>query len=94
VPRASLSIALAAALVLGAGCQFPRETLEGIAGRPAVVDEWLLDDLELVSAKTLLSERHVMLTAPGENALLVELERFLLDRKARARELLDEEGRP
>jgi hypothetical protein len=35
-----------------------------------------------------------MLTAPGENALLVELENFLLDRKGRAIALLAEEGGP
>jgi hypothetical protein len=30
----------------------------------------------------------------GENAFLVALERYLLDRETRARELLEEEGRP
>jgi hypothetical protein len=32
--------------------------------------------------------------APGENAWLVKLERFLLDRKQRALRLLEQEGRP
>jgi polar amino acid transport system substrate-binding protein len=72
----------------------PRDTLEGLDGRPAVVDDWLLDDLRLRPAKTLAHEEHVMLTAPGENGFLVELEHFLLDRKARALDLLAEEGRP
>jgi polar amino acid transport system substrate-binding protein len=72
----------------------PRDTLEGLDGRPAVVDDWLLDDLRLRPAETLKHEEHVMLTAPGENAFLVELEHFLLDRKGRAIALLREEGRP
>ena len=72
----------------------PRDSLEGLVGRPAVVDDWLLDDLRLRPAKTLKHEEHVMLTAPGENAFLVELERFLLDRKGRAIALLREEGKP
>jgi polar amino acid transport system substrate-binding protein len=72
----------------------PRDTLEGLEGRPAVVDNWLLDDLRLESAKALKHTEHVMLTAPGENAFLVELEHFLLDRRGRALGLLREEGRP
>ena len=72
----------------------PRDTLEGLVGRPAVVDDWLLDDLRLRPAKTLSHTEHVMLTAPGENGCLVELERFLLDREQRALRLLAEEGRP
>jgi polar amino acid transport system substrate-binding protein len=71
-----------------------RDSLEGLEGRPAVVHHWLLDDLRLRSAKALEHDEHVMLTAPGENAFLVRLEHFLLDRKQRALRLLDEEGRP
>jgi polar amino acid transport system substrate-binding protein len=70
-----------------------RESLEGIDG-PAVADNWLLDDLRLTPVKTLQHDEHVMLAMPGENAFLVELEHFLLDRKQRALELLDQEGRP
>ena len=72
----------------------PRDSLEGLVGRPAVVDDWLLDDLRLRPAKALKHEEHVMLTAPGENGFLVELEHFLLDRKQRALVLLEEEGKP
>ena len=63
-------------------------------GAPSAVDDWLLDDLGLVEHETLRAEEHVMLAMPGENAWLVELERFLLDRKGRALELLQQEGRP
>jgi ABC-type amino acid transport substrate-binding protein len=72
----------------------PRDTLEGLVGRPAVVQDWLLDDLRLEADKALEHDEHVMLAAPGENGFLVELEHFLLDRKQRALRLLDEEGRP
>ncbi|HWT93377.1 MAG TPA: transporter substrate-binding domain-containing protein [Solirubrobacteraceae bacterium] len=70
------------------------DDLETARGKPAAVDEWLLDDLGLREAKSLEASEHVMLTAPGENGFLVELEHFLLDRKQRALELLDTEGRP
>lgn len=72
----------------------PRDTLEGLEGRPAVVDDWLLDDLRLRPATSLEHSEHVMLTAPGENGFLVELEHFLLDRKGRAIALLREAGKP
>jgi hypothetical protein len=35
-----------------------------------------------------------MAVSMGENAFLVELERFLLDREAEAGELLEREGKP
>lgn len=63
-------------------------------GKPAAVDEWLLDDLDLREAKSLEANEHVMLTSPGENGFLVELEHFLLDRKQRALELLERDGKP
>ena len=69
------------------------ESLEDAEG-PAAVESWLLDDLGLEARETLHADEHVFLTAPGENAWLVELEHFLLDRKDRALALLDEEGRP
>lgn len=44
----------------------------------AAVDEWLLDDLGLVDSQHYLAETKHVLGAPlGENAFLVELERFL-----------------
>lgn len=70
------------------------DDLESARGRPAAAGEWLMDDLELTEAKSLEATEHVMLTSPGENGFLVELERFLLDRKDRAIELLDQEGEP
>ena len=69
----------------------PRESLEGVDG-PAVVDEWLLDDLGLERAEELAHVEHVMLAAPGENAFLMELERYLQTHQGRARGLLYEEG--
>lgn len=71
-----------------------QDDLSEAQGKPAAVDEWLLDDLGLREAKSLEASEHVMLTAPGENGFLVELEHFLLDRKDRALELLESEGRP
>jgi polar amino acid transport system substrate-binding protein len=70
------------------------ERLDDARGRPAAVDDWLLDDLGLTERQTLHADEHVMLVAPGENAWLVKLERFLLDRKQRALRLLEQEGRP
>ena len=48
------------------------------ANGPAAVDEWLLDDLGLTDSQHYLAETKHVLGAPlGENAFLVELERFL-----------------
>ncbi|MDP1849343.1 MAG: transporter substrate-binding domain-containing protein [Solirubrobacteraceae bacterium] len=58
-------------------------------------DEWLLDDLDLRPTGVELSQhQHVMATPLGENAWLVELERFLLRRTGDIRALLDREGKP
>ena len=63
--------------------------------QPAAVPEYLLADLELTDSGTeLAKDRHVMAVKLGENALLVRLERFLLNREGEARRLLAEEGRP
>ena len=52
------------------------------AGRPAAVPDYLLDDLDLTDSGTELDEaEHVMAVKLGENAFLVRLERFLLDRE-------------
>lgn len=61
---------------------------------PVATEDYLLDDLGLEQAESLKAEEHVMLTGPGENRWLVTLERFLLDRKQRALDLLAEEARP
>ena len=73
----------------------PVGSLEGSAGRPAAVPHYLLDDLELTDSGTELDEaKHVMAVKLGENAFLVRLERFLLNREDEIERLLVEEGRP
>lgn len=53
------------------------------ADGPAAVDDWLLDDLALVDSEHVLAEhKHVLAAALGENAFLVELERFLFRERA------------
>lgn len=67
----------------------------GEVDRPAAVPDYLLDDLGLVRTDAELDEHeHAMAVALGENAMLVTLDRFLLDREARAGELLEREGKP
>jgi polar amino acid transport system substrate-binding protein len=64
-------------------------------GRPAAVPHYLLDDLGLTDSGTELDEsEHVMAVKLGENAFLVRLERFLLNREDEIERLLVEEGRP
>ena len=59
----------------------------------AVVDDWLLDDLDLVDTGIRLSESdHVMAVPHGENAWLTELERFLLEDPSEVERLLEQEG--
>jgi polar amino acid transport system substrate-binding protein len=59
---------------------------------PVAVQDYLLDDLGLVRTDAELDEHeHAMAVSMGENAMLVTLERFLLDREAHAGELL---GKP
>lgn len=58
-------------------------------------DEWLLDDLNLRATGVELSKHdHVMAAPLGENAWLVALERFLLQRTGEIRALLEREGKP
>jgi len=72
----------------------PVESLADVRG-PAAVPDYLLDDLGLVRTDAELDEHgHAMAVSLGENAMLVTLERFLLDREAYARELLEREGKP
>jgi ABC-type amino acid transport substrate-binding protein len=72
----------------------PVEDLTAIDG-PAAVPDYLLDELDLVRTDAELDEyEHAMAVAMGENAFLVELERFLLDSEAEAGELLAREGKP
>jgi polar amino acid transport system substrate-binding protein len=73
----------------------PVTSLETRPGRPAAVPHYLLDDLELSDSGTELGEaKHVMAVKLGENAFLVRLERFLLNREDEIERLLIEEGRP
>jgi polar amino acid transport system substrate-binding protein len=73
----------------------PVASLEQRAGRPAAVPHYLLDNLGLTDSGTELGEaKHVMAVKLGENAFLVRLERFLLNREDEIERLLVEEGRP
>jgi polar amino acid transport system substrate-binding protein len=73
----------------------PVTDLAARAGEPAAVHDYLLDDLDLTDSGTELDEaKHVMAVKLGENAFLVRLERFLLNREDEIRRLLVEEGRP
>jgi polar amino acid transport system substrate-binding protein len=72
----------------------PVRDLASRAGRPAAVPDYLLDDLRLTESGTELdSAKHVMAVKLGENAFLVRLERFLLNREDEIERLLIEEGR-
>jgi polar amino acid transport system substrate-binding protein len=73
----------------------PVSSLASGRGEPAAVHDYLLDDLGLIATGTeLASERHVMAVPLGENAFMVRLERFLLEREGEIRELLVREGKP
>jgi polar amino acid transport system substrate-binding protein len=64
-------------------------------GEAAAVHHYLLDDLDLTDTGTELdTAKHVMAVKLGENAFMVRLERFLLNREDEIRKLLVEEGRP
>jgi polar amino acid transport system substrate-binding protein len=73
------------------------EPVDSLAGQdgPVAAFEYVLDDLELEPSQVELeSEKHVMALPFGENAWLVRLERFLLNREDEIERLLMEEGRP
>ncbi len=73
----------------------PLEDLADARGRPAAVEQWLLDDLGLVDTGVRLAEAdHVAAVRSGENAWLVALERYLIAHEADAERLLAEEGAP
>ena len=72
----------------------PVDDLAAVDG-PAAVPDYLVDDLDLVRTDAELDEHeHAMAVSMGENAFLVELERFRLDREAEAAAILEREGRP
>lgn len=61
---------------------------------PVAAENWLLDDLGLRPTGVELSKSDHVVAAPmGENAFLVELERFLLARSDEIRALLERTGR-
>jgi polar amino acid transport system substrate-binding protein len=62
---------------------------------PALVWSYEVDDLGLENTgRTLLEAEHAMAVPKGENAWLVELENFLLDRGEEAEAILAREGKP
>ena len=73
----------------------PREVEDPTkAGGPVVVEDYMLDELGLVATDAELDEHeHCLAVAMGENAFLVELERFLLDREHEAAQILEQETR-
>jgi polar amino acid transport system substrate-binding protein len=73
------------------------EPVDSLAGQdgPVAAFEYVLDDLGLEPSEVELEkEAHVMALPFGENAWLVRLERFLLNREDEIEQLLMEEGRP
>jgi polar amino acid transport system substrate-binding protein len=63
-------------------------------GRPVAAHDYVLDDLGLDAGPELKEEKHVMAVRLGENAFMVRLERFLLNREDEIERLLLAEGRP
>ena len=62
---------------------------------PVAVPEYMLDDLGYVRTDAELDEHeHAMAVRMVENAFLFKLERFLLDREAEAKALLEQWGTP
>jgi polar amino acid transport system substrate-binding protein len=73
----------------------PVAELASRRGEPAAVHDYLLDDLDLTESGTKLdTAKHVMAVKLGENAFLVRLERFLLNREDEIRRLVVRVGRP
>jgi polar amino acid transport system substrate-binding protein len=72
----------------------PVDDLAAVDG-PVAVPDYLLDDLGLVRTDAELDEHEqAMAVSMGENAFLVALERFLLDRETEAAAILEREGKP
>jgi polar amino acid transport system substrate-binding protein len=72
----------------------PVSELSGVDG-PAAAHDYVLDDLDLHESDVeLKKEKHVMAVPFGENAWMVRLERFLLNREGEIRRLLTDEGKP
>ena len=58
----------------------------------AVTDDYLLDELGLEERLSMRKDKRVMATQMGENAFLVELEEFLLERTDEIARLIEREG--
>jgi polar amino acid transport system substrate-binding protein len=72
----------------------PVDSLAGVEG-PVAAQQYVLDDLGLEPTSTeLKKDKHVMALPFGENAWMVRLERFLLNREDEIRRLVREKGRP
>lgn len=72
----------------------PVEDVTKVEG-PRAIDDWLLDDLDLVdTGTTLVDTDHVMALRLGENGFMVELEDFLLSNANEIEEIVNEEGAP
>jgi hypothetical protein len=71
------------------------DSLAGVSG-PALVWDYWLDDLPGLdaTAEDLIDEEHAIAVRFGENAFLVKLEEFLLDREGEWRALVNREGKP
>lgn len=71
------------------------DSLAGVSG-PALVWDYWLDDLPRLEStgQDLIDEEHAIAVRIGENAFLVKLEEFLLDREGEWRGLVNREGRP
>ena len=63
-------------------------------GGPVAAHDYVLDDLGLTVGPELKEDEHVMAVRLGENAFMVRLERFLLNREDEIERLLLAEGRP
>jgi polar amino acid transport system substrate-binding protein len=71
------------------------EDLADAHGRPAVADDFMLDDLGLEpTGETLDEDEHVWALVMGENAWQVRLERFLLGRESEIEAVIQREGKP
>lgn len=70
------------------------DDLASVRGSPAAAHEYVLDDLGLAVASELKEDKHVMAVRLGENAFMVRLERFLLNREDEIERLVRTEGRP
>jgi polar amino acid transport system substrate-binding protein len=70
------------------------DDLTSVRGTPAAAHDYVLDDLGLAVGSELKEDEHVMAVRLGENAFMVRLERFLLNREDDIERLLRAEGRP